>query len=363
MATLLTFTWSASSNPALAATAADRVLKLTPGAGVTGRVALQVTNNTDADLLVNDSGVPPADAAGAKFVIPPRCTATHPLDAAGQVSFRWSGVVLGSADYVDLVFTDDHLTSAVWPGVIPSSGSSSPVQTFTRSGVPPTVADTITTITTDSGRNIGNLFIYNNTATHVYVTGAGTIVQTVRPYSYVTFPINKASGSITVEHQNTWLWSLLDSLFVAWADINYVGPFPAGAGKLPNATIEGSGQQIVNSSGAGGAFTVALYTLAAWGGAGTHANTICLQSLSVGGDGGAAPWAMVIEATTGLDGLSPNLQLCSTGSVAGQSSQLVFTYPNPIVIKNLSQATPNVIQVRSVGPPTRGDWSIAGWVL
>ena len=373
MATLLTFTWSASSNPALAATVTGRVLRLTPGAGVTGRVALQVTNNTDADLLVNDSGAPAADAASAKFVIPPRCTATHPLDAAGQVTFTWTGGVIGTADYVDAVFTDDPLTSAVWPGVIPSAGSSAPIGRYSvtkdDTGITPS-----TFINTPSGRNIGNLFIYNNTDSGVDVIQwlpgpppAPNYIAYVPAYSWVTLPLNLPSGQVSIQSAAVAGWGNSESLYVAWSDVNYVGSFPAGAGSLPNPISSAvaraqrdATRQFSWAMEATGPSNPVIGTLPAFV---TQQTRVVIEYVGLDLVAGAAAAKAVVQIANGIDGLATGVPFVLATLRATAGTYLSTTMQRSRFVTNLSAVNVNSFTLNAAGSPVSASVVIHGVTL
>lgn len=222
---------------------------LRPGAGVSARLGVQVTNATGWNLLLNDSDVPPpAGAAGAqaaKYVLPPRCTATYPLGTPA-LAYRWTGALDTSGDLLTFVFSDDPVTAQVWPGVAPPSAIVSPVTRVTWGpSFPGAPASTI--ITTPSGLNVGQVHVYNSSPTAFILFNAALTVRQyiVRSYSWATIPLNVASGALGFLSSVPGVgWRANDFVTVAWSDINYTDTFPNGAGKVPSPyELDQLGQQ------------------------------------------------------------------------------------------------------------------------
>jgi hypothetical protein len=84
---------------------------------VSGRTALQVTNNTSWQLFISEGGTAPStDPGSAKYVVPPRATGILPVQSS-TISYRWTGAVAGNGDLISSVFSDDQVAPQIIPGV------------------------------------------------------------------------------------------------------------------------------------------------------------------------------------------------------------------------------------------------------
>lgn len=97
-------------------TTTDTTRTISPGAGVSGKTAVQVTNNTGWNLLIGDTGTPPNAPESAKYVVPPRSTGIFPV-TFGTVSYRWTGLVNTTGDLISSIFSDDDVAPQVIPGI------------------------------------------------------------------------------------------------------------------------------------------------------------------------------------------------------------------------------------------------------
>ena len=200
-------------------------------AGVTRVTAVQVTNTTGGEVWLRQGAIAPRTVEDADFVIPPRSTANYPLDSE-QISVRWNAQVTDPLDLITFAFTDQVVAPAVYPGAEPISFPgpvSSPVQKLHYPSLP--FAPTIPPLTTLSGKNIGSVFIYNMTSRDLdafYIhNGAPVDFLTVPPYSWATVPVNLPTLELVLQGSTG-----AGFLSIAWSDIDYVGPFPSGAGML-----------------------------------------------------------------------------------------------------------------------------------
>lgn len=280
------------------------------GAGVTPRVGLQITNNTLFEVWVLDSPQPPVDKNQAKYVIPPRCTATYPLDSS-TMSARWNGPINTPGDSVDFVFTDEPTVPQVWPGIIPTGGTTAPVQSVISNrnnlGTWPL------TLTTSTGLNIGSVYIYNNTRITWYIqTSVGGFKRIfIDAYSWACIPLNQLSGTVEVNTLGSLANGLAqnDAFYVAWSDINYSQGFPAGAGKLPDPMESSAASRVLElpslqfcwSMGVGGAGPINLGSLGPNAGA---PQRVIITMINVEVRAGAAPASATVRANQGFDGIS-----------------------------------------------------------
>jgi hypothetical protein len=357
-------------------TVAKPTISYQVGAGVTPRVSVQVTNNTLGEVLLLDSAQPPLDKQQAKYVIPPRCTATYPLDSA-TLAARWTGLV-DSGESIEFVFSDSPVTPQVWPGTIPTGGSTAPVQsvmsTLNDKGTWPV------TLTTQSGLNIGQVYVFNNTSMLWLITITSPFFKYiyVRPRTWITIPMNQPSGTVTLNHiYNLDALLQYDTFYAAWSDINYLVPFPSGASSLPSPIINPEAarvaelptrqfyvEQAITNTGGG---TVDLYTLSPKAGTAIQRIVITYCHIThIGGVSGAN--TTLIEVSGGFDGLGGTEKLLQASFAydgANPRSPVMVERNDPVVITNLSTTAANIIRVRGVwgGSYIRGDGGIAGYRL
>lgn len=345
------------------------------GAGVSGAVSVQVTNNSLGEVWMNDSGAIPRSADSAKYVIPPRATATFPLGAA-QVSLRWNSLASGVADLVTFVFSDGVQAPNVLPGVSSIGGNASPLQSL-ASSFPQGVGTWPQTLTTTSGKNVGSIFVYNQTRVNwrLFIPNPSSRYVTIPPYSWVTLPVNLPSGIITINFTNvaSLIQSYLqnDTFYIAWGDIDFTAPFPSGAGPTANpytqmpAAIRGlPTQQIFASTGSLAAVVLPLYTIGPAPGV-TNPQRVLLTDVATGctSAGGAA--ASRIDLSRGYDGLSGvAVPICEAGAgpIAGDQ-QTVSRGSSIIEVTNYDPVLNNVIQLVTVGAISRGDGHVGGYIL
>lgn len=342
---------------------ASRRIKV--GAGVTGRASVQVTNNTLGELWVNDSDVPPRAADSAKMVIPPRATGKIPLGSAGQVAYQWGGLVSVPGDLITSVFHDGDVGPEVIPGVNPTGSASSPVQKITvnTTGGPASPVALATT----SGLNIGQVYIKNATpvVVSVYRTTGLVFLDSIPPYSWACLPMNETSGNVTL----AWAapstgWLASDTLFVAYADINYTLPFPSGAGTLASPLDDDHSDLLANALGQrqfGGA-TAAAGTFNI--GAIPAGSTFLVQGLQLScvaaGAGGAGGQIQIDRTWNGV-AVGPQLIASIGAQGAGNTQDITWSRPK-IVIRTLGGVATN-FQLVGIAAILRVDAAIYGRLI
>lgn len=341
----------------------------TIGAGVSGYLAMQITNNTLGELWVNDSGTPPASPESAKYVVPPRATAVLPLGSS-QVALRWNSLASGTSDLVSMIFSDDQVSPNVIPGVNSVGGSAAPVIAFQA-----TISDLGGSwpklLTTTSGKNVGNVWVYNNSALLWRVQFSIPSFRRVfiRPYSWICIPCNQPSGSIDVGPQGSLITGLFatDSVYVAFSDVDYVLPFPTGAGVLPDpitslgasrAGAEPATIQLASQAGTAGVGPLTMYTLTPNVGA---VQRIVLTHIDAAVTAGAAPANCAVQLTRGYDGLGAAVNLVI--AIADTNRQDRVIRSDPVVVSNLNPVNSNVIRIIGAGTAIRVDGGIGGRIL
>lgn len=341
-----------------------RVLNV--GAGVTPRVGVQITNNTTAEIWLLDSSIPPGDRNQAKFIVPPRCTATYPLDSS-TMSARWNGTLDTTGDSVNFVFTDEPTTPQVWPGIIPTGGTSSPVQTvnYNRSLA---VIPFPLTITTTSGKNVGSVYVLNYSGVYMTISGLGPpLTILVPPYSWACIPINRPSGSFSITGVTLRSdLAQLDSIFIAWSDTDYTLPFPTGAGALPNPitqpiqAVSLGTTQFTLANGAAGAGPVTLLTIPAMVASQPTRYAITWSEVMV--KAGAASANAAIQASRGFDG-STGIASTICFAQTDLNLQVLATRNDPVIVTNLDAVNPNIIQLVGGGTVGLMSGTISGHTL
>jgi hypothetical protein len=236
------------------------------------------------------------------------------------------------------------------------------------------------TLTTQSGLNIGQVYVFNNTSMlwRIAITSPFFKYIYVRPRTWITIPMNQPSGTVTLTHLFD-LDALLqyDTFYAAWSDINYLVPFPSGASSLPcpATNLEAARvaeiparqfyvEQAVTNPGGG---TADLYTLLPKAGTAIQRVVITYCHIThIGGVSGAN--TTLIEVSGGFDGTGPTeklLQATFAYDGANPRSPVMVERNDPIVIMNLNSTAANIIRVRGVwgGSYIRGDGGIAGYRL
>jgi hypothetical protein len=236
------------------------------------------------------------------------------------------------------------------------------------------------TLTTQSGLNIGQVYVFNNTSMLWLITITSPFFKYiyVRPRTWITIPMNQPSGTVTLNHiYNLDALLQYDTFYAAWSDINYLVPFPSGASSLPSPIVNPEAARVAELpsrqfyvanaviSPSGG--TVDLYTLSPK--AGTAIQRIVITHCHIVHIGGASGSnATVIEATRGFDGTGPaELLLHASFGYDGSNPRdpIVVKRNDPIVVMNLDSTAANIIRIRGVaaGSYIRGEGNIAGYRL
>lgn len=318
--------------------------------GTTPRVSVQITNSTPGLILVGQVDNPELLTEDDDNVkkIPPRSTGNYPWNYP-VLSARYIGTVGATGnEYVDFIFTDSPVNPGIIPGVAGVVPIDVPINVVTAGDLPVVISD-------PSGLNIAGLFVQNQTCQNVVAVLPSGETVVAPPYSWFTIPLNVEFVGLSVSPGGGFFD--FDTLYIAYANINYTEPFVAAAGSLPNPfsdiyanvfnrTVVSQG--VVGTGTTQNAATLVTLTPGQW-----------FLVYEINGDVSGA-WStagfnsaqMFVEATQGIDGLGGGTAGLVTATVVGPNLAGLATavtpcrLTKPLLIRNLDDDTNNLISCR-----------------